>query len=76
MQVVGLGTQDSLDLAQTFVARHELGTPLMVWDQSFETWQFYQVAGQPRAALIDADGEVLGSWFGLPGEVFDIADGL
>jgi len=74
VRVVGMGTQDSLDLAQQFVERHATMTPLMTWDSTFETWIHYGVGGQPFTILVDPSGERLGEWFGLSQEMVDIVD--
>lgn len=60
--MIGLGTQDSLGLAEQF--RSELGVesfPLL-WDPSFDSWRYFGVQGQPFAMLFGADGEPLGNW--------------
>ena len=62
--MVGLGTQDSLDLARDFVATYGIENIQMLWDASFETWRALGVTGQPAALLISAAGEPLKSWFG------------
>jgi hypothetical protein len=69
-----MGTQDDLALAQTFVDRHGTATPLMTWDQTFETWDHYEVRGQPTTILVDPAGEVLGRWFGLTREMIDLVE--
>jgi hypothetical protein len=74
--VVGLGTQDSFEEAEEFRDRHGTITPLMIWDESFETWNHYEISSQPAAVLLDAQGEELGRWRGLPDEVYRLADSL
>ena len=37
----------------------------MYWDETFEAWVAFGVSSQPAAALLSADGEVLGSWRGM-----------
>ena len=63
LTVVGLGTQDSLALAQKFVTKHAVVSARMFWDKSGKSWQFYGVPGQPAALLIKG-GKVVGSWTG------------
>lgn len=69
-----MGTQDSLGLAEQFVERHEVTTPLMTWDASFETWNHYQVRGQPVVILLDENGGFLGQWFGLTREAAELVE--
>lgn len=63
LTVIGLGTQDDLDLARSFVARNEIGFR-MLWDPSFESWRALGVPGQPSSLLLDPQGRPLGSWVG------------
>ena len=65
--VVGIGTQDTLELANKFVARNGVKTIRMYWDRSGKTWQFYGVRGQPAALLI-RNGKVVASWTGVVDE--------
>lgn len=74
VRVVGMGTQDGLELAEDFVARHGTETPLMTWDETFETWAYYEVRGQPTAILVDPDGNQLGRWHGLTQEMVDLVE--
>ncbi len=69
-----MGTQDSLGLAEDFIARNQVSTPLMTWDESFSTWQYYQVRGQPSTILVDPSGEPLGQWFGLTQEMVTMVE--
>lgn len=75
VDVVGLGTQDSVEEARAFVAEHELRTPRMLYDASFASWQQLGIRGQPAAMLFDRDGVSRGQWFGAFDEeqVLDIA---
>ncbi len=60
-----MGAQDSLGLAETFVADTGTATPLMIWDASFETWNYYGVTGQPTAILVDPTGNPIQGWRGF-----------
>ncbi len=64
VEVVGLGTQDSVEEAQDFVREHGLRTPRMLYDPSFESWQRLGIRGQPAAILFDRDGIARAQWFG------------
>ena len=76
MRVVGLGTQDTFEEAQAFVARSGTTFP-MLWDPTFRSWRALGVTGQPAAMLVDRGGARVKMWFGRfdEGEVLDLADG-
>lgn len=63
-----MGAQDNLDRADGFIESTGVATPLMIWDESFESWSYYGVSGQPYAILVNADGEPIKGWRGA----FDI----
>jgi len=69
-----MGTQDSLDLATQFLERHTLSNVLMTWDESFQTWDYYQVRGQPTVILVEPDGNPLGQWWGLTEEAATLVE--
>lgn len=61
--MVGVGTQDSIELAQSFVA--STGTTFtMLWDPTFESWRQLGISGQPAGMLLDSNGAILDSWRG------------
>ena len=72
--MVGLGTQDDLALAEDFVERNGMTTPLMTWDETFETWLYYDVRSQPTIILVDKDGMPLGGWHGLSDELVALVE--
>ena len=72
VDVIGLGTQDNTDDAVEFVANGGLTTFPVYWDETFTSWQAFGIQSQPAAALLSADGEVLGGWLGM----FDIDEVL
>ena len=72
MRVIGLGTQDSADDATEFVRSTATISFPMYWDETFESWAAFGIRSQPAAALLSADGEVLGGWLGM----FEIDDVL
>jgi hypothetical protein len=78
IRVVGMGAQDSLEMAVDFIEDGGLVTPLMIWDASFETWNYYGVTGQPTAVLVDPAGEPVGGWRGVfdEDEVLELATEL
>ncbi|MEM7341121.1 MAG: hypothetical protein AAF467_20860 [Actinomycetota bacterium] len=59
-----MGAQDTLGLAESFVQETGATTPLMIWDESFATWSYYGVTGQPIAILVDPSGEPITGWRG------------
>jgi hypothetical protein len=61
--VIGLGTQDSLGLANDFVNEFDLTLP-MLWDESFQSWQAIGVTSQPSAVMIKGDGTPITGWLG------------
>jgi hypothetical protein len=63
--VIGIGTQDSLKEAQAFVIRNKVKTPKMYWDKSFASWDYFGVAGQPAAILLDTNGKPVKMWSGF-----------
>ena len=63
--MIGIGTQDTLKEAQAFVTRNKMRTPRMYWDKSSASWDYFGVAGQPAAILIDKDGKPVKSWNGF-----------
>ena len=62
--MIGLGTQDDTDLAVDFVEKGGTVSFPMYWDETFISWQVFGIRSQPAAALLSADGEVLGGWLG------------
>ena len=70
-----MGAQDSFELAQSFQADTGTTSFPMIWDQSFDTWRYYQVTGQPTAILVDKDGQPIMGWRGLfpKDEVLELA---
>ena len=75
MRVIGLGTQDYGDLAINFIESGALYSFPMYWDDTFESWTAFGVAGQPASALLSPTGEVLGAWRGMfpEDEVLELA---
>lgn len=69
-----MGTQDSFGQAEDFLERGGVVTPLMTWDESFETWEHYEVRGQPMTVLVEPNGNELGRWRGVTREMLDIVD--
>ena len=71
--MIGVGTQDSLELAQAFV--QSTGTTFtMLWDPTFESWRQLGISGQPSGMLLDGNGTILAAWRGaIPEEqVLDV----
>ena len=78
LQVVGLGTQDSLDDAFAFVDNYGTTSFPMLWDPTFDSWAALGVTGQPAAMLMTSDGRIVEAWSGAIPEtqVLDLVDQL
>jgi len=74
LRIVGMGTQDSLDQAEDFLERNQVLLSYMTWDESFETWSYYDVRSQPTIILVEPDGAILGRWNRLNREMLDLVD--
>ena len=59
--MVGIGTQDTLKGAQSFLTRHKLTTVKLLWDGTGTSWVKLGVPSQPAWVLIATDGTVLDS---------------
>ena len=55
--MVGLGTQDSPELAIDFIESTGTTSFPMYWDETFETWAAFGIYSQPAAVLFDPTGE-------------------
>ena len=70
-----MGAQDGFSQAQEF--RESTGTLsfTMIWDESFQSWSYYGVGGQPAALLVNTKGEPIQGWLGAfpEDEVLDLA---
>ena len=75
LEIIGLGTQDSLGQAEDFVEDYGTESFTMLWDESFVSWQVIGVTSQPTAVLFDTDGTPITGWIGpFPeGEVLELA---
>jgi hypothetical protein len=76
LHVIGLGTQDDLEMANEFVDEFGI-THTLLWDESFQSWAELGVSLQPSAQLYDADGALLAEWLGPfdESEVLDLVAG-
>ncbi len=53
--MIGLGTQDNYSYAQEFISDPALGEEItFLWDESFATWEFFQVRANSQMAILDA----------------------
>lgn len=69
LTVVGIGTQDDLEYARGFLEDTGVTTPLMLWDESFESWRTIGITAQPTWILVRGDGSFIDGWIGeLPEE--------
>lgn len=76
MNIIGLGTQDSADMARDFVERGGTHSFPVYWDETFVSWEVFGIRSQPAAAMLSPDGEVLAGWLGAfdEAEVLRLAD--
>lgn len=63
LRVIGLGTQDNLDMANEFADDFDI-THTLLWDESFQSWAELGVSLQPSSKLFAADGTLLREWLG------------
>ena len=61
--MVGLGTQSDYDTAREFAARHAI-TFRMFWDRGFDSWDGFEVWGQPTSILVSRSGTKMKRWIG------------
>lgn len=74
--MVGLGTQDTLEEAEAFVA--DLGLTIrMLWDPTYQSWAELGVSLQPSSMLLSPEGALIETWLGgIPeAEVLALASG-
>ena len=62
--MIGLGTQDDLRQAQSFLTKHQISSVKLLWDATGTSWVKLNVAAQPAWMLIAADGTVKRTTFG------------
>ena len=63
IDVLGLGAQDTLDEAYGFLDDTGTHGLAMVWDRSGQSWIHHGVTSQPTVIVLDAEGQVAGTWF-------------
>jgi thiol-disulfide isomerase/thioredoxin len=78
LAVVAIGGRDELANGPAFVARHELTTPTLLFDESMQVWEHYRIPGQPGAILLDREGRERGRWLGAfdPNLALEAAEAL
>ena len=62
--MIGLGTQSDFDEAHDFAARHGI-TFRMFWDSDFDSWDGFEVRGQPTSILVSRSGTKMKRWPGM-----------
>jgi hypothetical protein len=65
--VIGLGTQSDYDEARSFMAKHGI-TFRMLWDSGFDSWDGFDVWGQPTSILVSRSGTKMKRWPGAMSE--------
>ncbi|HZI38050.1 MAG TPA: hypothetical protein VFF24_07070 [Acidimicrobiia bacterium] len=61
--MIGLGTQSDYDEARNFAARYGI-TFRMFWDSGFDSWDGFEVWGQPASILVSRGGTKMKRWVG------------
>ncbi len=61
--MIGLGTQSDYDEARNFMARYGI-TFRMFWDSGFDSWDGFEVWGQPTSILVSRSGTKMKRWIG------------
>lgn len=62
--MIGVGTQDSLEMAQDFVVDYGTVSFPMLWDPTFQSWAELGINGQPAGMLVSPDGTLVAQWRG------------
>ncbi len=75
---MGIGAQDSFELAQTFIERTGIESFPMYWDPGFDSWVHFGIRANSDMWLVDANGNVVGDRFYRfdQGYVEDLLDSL
>ena len=58
MRVVGIGSQDDLAHAKRFLGQTG-ATFTMLWSDSFESWNHFDVSRNSAVLLLDSDGNLV-----------------
>ena len=58
MRVVGIGSQDDLTYAKRFLGQTGV-TFTMLWSDSFESWNHFDVSRNSAVLLLDSDGNLV-----------------
>ena len=58
MRVVGIGSQDDLAHAKRFLGQTGV-TFTMLWSDSFESWNHFDVSRNSAVLLLDSDGNLV-----------------
>ena len=64
LAVVAIGGRDDAANGPAFVARHDLRTPTIVFDEPMAVWEAYAIPGQPAGVLLDRAGRERARWLG------------
>ena len=75
LRVIAIGGRSDASAGRTFVERHALRTPLVLFDEPMRSWTHYRIPAQPGAVLLDRDGRERGRWLGVfePADVLAVA---
>jgi thiol-disulfide isomerase/thioredoxin len=76
--VIAIGGRDQAANGPAFVERHNLRSPMLLFDEPMAAWEAYRIPGQPVAVLLDRDGREAQRWLGPlePAEAVEAARAL
>lgn len=57
--MIGIGAQDNLDAAQRFVTQTGI-TFTMLWDPTFDSWNYYEILSNSDLQVLDRSGDRVG----------------
>jgi hypothetical protein len=63
LTVMGLGARSDYEEARDFAARYRI-TFRMFWDHGFDSWDGFDVWGQPVSILVSRSGTRIKRWIG------------
>jgi thiol-disulfide isomerase/thioredoxin len=64
IQIVGLGAQDDLNRARSFLKETDTSTLEMVWDRTGRSWIHFEARHPSTLKVLDSDGKVRRTWVG------------
>lgn len=62
IKVIGVGTLDNQELAESFQATAQAEASQLVWSEDRDVWENYNVGSQHTTILLDSSGAELQRW--------------